>query len=166
MKLAAMIMLSLLSLKCIAFEISPIQESFIKAGHNCCYSPEVIAQVNQPTYEYQTDIILNLPPLIEPASSLSWLVFGTLQLLDVYSTVEAVKYDCIYEMNPLLSKKPELHEIIVLKTLILVPGLFVHQRNNLITDEELQGANYLMSTIIANNFHVWDHAKTNCNKNR
>ena len=159
-------MLSLLSLKCIAFEITPIQESFIKAGHTCCYSSEVLAQVNQSTYIHQPKTILNLPPLKEPATNFSWIVFGTLQLLDIYSTAQATKYDCIVELNPLLSKKPEIGEMILLKTLLLGPGLFYHQQENIITDRELREANYFMSTIVASNFHLWERAETNCNKTR
>lgn len=161
-----MIVLSLLSLNCVAFEISPVQESFIKAGHNCCYSQAVIDQVNQPTYKHQPDIILNLPPLKEPASTFTWTVFTALQLLDVYSTVEAVKYDCIEEMNPLLSKKPDTTEIVSLKLLLMVPALKIRNQSYIITDKELRVANYYMSTIVANNFRVWDQAKTRCNKTR
>lgn len=161
-----MIMLSLLSLNCIAFEISPVQESFIKAGHNCCYSQAVIDQVNQPTYEHQPNIILNLPPLKEPASALTWTVFTTLQLLDIYSTVEAVKYDCIEEMNPLLSKKPNVGEVMLLKALVLAPAFYIQKKYYVVSDKDLGEANYFMATIVASNFHVWDEAKTRCNKNR
>jgi hypothetical protein len=172
MKLAAMIMLPLLSLNCYAIDLpsnlSPKQIFFINNGHGCCYSKEVLAEVQQATfeYEYPPAITLDLPPLKEPASPLSWAMFTALQLLDIYTTVEAVKYDCIEEANPLLDKKPELHEIVFLKSVVIIPAMFIGTNQTVLTDEDFASANYFMAAIVANNFHVWSRARKDCSKNR
>ena len=166
MKLATMFMLSLLSLNCIAFEISPVQESFIKAGHNCCYSQAVIDQVNQPTYEHQSNIILDLPPLKEPASQVTWALFYGLQILDVYTTDRALQYNCVQEVNPLLGKSPTVNDIILLKVLLLGPALWYTNKVETVTDQSLAGANYMMTAVVANNLDVWSEAKDTCYKIR
>ena len=42
----------------------------------------------------------------EPPSKLDWTIFYTLQILDVYTTYDGLKYDCVKETNPIFGKNP------------------------------------------------------------
>ena len=143
-----------------AVELSPSQIQMIQWGETCCYSQEVIDSVQLPTYDYQPYTIdLDLPPLKEPASKLSWSVFYALQVLDVYTTERALQYNCVEEVNPILGKSPTVNDIIRLKVLLLAPALWYTNEYETITDEDLAGANYMMTAVVANNFDVWSDAK-------
>ena len=136
-------------------------------GETCCYSQEVIDSVQVPTYEYLPYTIdLDLPPLKEPATKLTWTVFYGLQILDVYTTERALQYSCIKELNPILGKSPDVKDIIGLKILLLAPSLMIYPYT--ITDDDLAGPNYLMTAVVANNIDVWSEAKTlrGCSKIR
>ena len=147
--------------------LTPLQKTLILQGNTCCYTQEVIDSVQLPTYDYQPYTIdLDLPPLKEPASKLSWSVFYALQVLDVYTTERALQYNCVEEVNPILGKKPTANDIIGLKVFLLAPALWYTNKNETITDEDLAGANYMMTAVIANNFDVWSEASSNCRKIR
>jgi hypothetical protein len=126
--------------------------------------------VQQPVYEYHRPytIDLDLPPLKEPASKFTWTVFYALQVLDVYTTERALQYNCVEEVNPILGKSPTVNDIIRLKVLLLAPALWYTNEYETITDEDLAGANYMMTAVVANNFDVWSEAKhlDNCGKIR
>ena len=164
MKLASILMLSLFSLNTLSTELSPAQKNLIQRGYECCYSQEVIDEVQQPVYNYQpAKIDLDLPPIKEPASKLSWLMFIGLQLLDVYTTNNILKYNCVKELNPILGKKPNLSKLIAIKLVILTPFLYTMNKYYIITDDDLAVPNYLMTVVVANNFDVWSKAKSKCN---
>ena len=50
-----------------------------------------------------------------------WLTFLTFQVLDVYTTSKALKYDCIKEINPLFTENPSNTRLVATKTLFLAP---------------------------------------------
>ncbi len=157
----------LFSLPTLATALTPSQIQFIQWGDTCCYSQEVIDSVQVPTYDYQTPTFnLDLPPLKEPASKLTWTVFFGLQILDVYTTERALQYSCVQEVNPILGKYPDVKDIVALKVLLLAPSLMMYEYT--ITDDDLAGANYLMSAVVVNNVDVWNEAKSkeNCIKIR
>ena len=156
-------MLSSFSLNTLSTELSPEQINLIQNGYECCYSQEVIDEVQQPVYNYQpAKIDLEFAPIKEPASKLSWSMFIGLQLLDVYTTDNALKYNCVKEFNPILGKKPNLSKLIAVKLAILTPLLYTINKTNVITDYELAGSNYFMTIVIANNFYVLSKAKSKC----
>lgn len=150
--------------------LTSTQKAFILQGETCCYSQEVIDSVQLPTYDYQPYTIdLDLPPLREPASKLSWGVFYGLQILDVYTTERALQYNCIEELNPILGTSPDVEDIIALKVLLLGPALWYNNKYGpVITNGDLAGANYLMTAVVVNNFEVWSDAKSrdDCTKIR
>jgi hypothetical protein len=169
MKWILCIITSLATLSSSATQLTPVQKQLIMWDHPCCYSQEVIDSVQRPTYNYQPYTIdLDLPPLKEPASNLSWSVFYALQVLDVYTTERALQYSCIEELNPILGTSPDVNDIIGLKVVLLVPALWYTNKYETITDEDLAGANYIMTSVVANNFDVWSEAKTlrGCSKIR
>ena len=142
--------------------LTATQKAFILQGETCCYSQEVIDSVQVPTYKYQPYTFdLDLPPLKEPASDLSWSVFYTLQILDVYTTERALQYSCVEELNPILGTSPNVKDIIGLKVLLLAPSLWYNNKYGpVITDDDLGGMNFLMLAVVANNFEVWSDAKS------
>ena len=162
MKLVSTLML-LFSLNTHSAELSPTQINLIQRNYECCYTQEVIDEVQHPIYIYQsTKFDLDLPPIKEPASKLSWTVFIGLQLLDVYTTNNALKYDCVKESNPIVGKKPGLSNLIAVK-LAIVPLLYTLNKYYWpLTDDDLAVQNYLMTIVIANNFDVWNEAKSKC----
>jgi hypothetical protein len=169
MKWLIFVIISLFALPSYSVSLSQIQIHRIIAGDTCCYSQEVIDGVQRPTHNYQPYTInLDLPPLKEPASRFTWSVFYALQVLDVYTTERALQYNCIEEVNPILGKSPTVNDIIGLKVLLLAPTLWHANKNGTITDEDLAGANFMMTAVVANNFDVWSEAKhlDNCSKIR
>jgi hypothetical protein len=160
-----LILLVVFSANVLSAELTQTQKAFITWGDTCCYSQEVIDSVQLPTYNYQPYTIdLDLPPLKEPASKFSWSLFYALQVLDVYTTERALQYNCVEEVNPILGKSPTVNDIIGLKVILLAPALWHTNKKVTITDEDLAGANYMMTAVVANNFGVWADAKDNCNK--
>lgn len=150
-----------------AVELSPSQIQMIQWGETCCYSQEVIDSVQLPTYDYQPYTIdLDLPPFREPASKLSWSMFYALQVLDVYTTDRALQYNCIEELNPILGKSPNVQDVIGLKVVLLVPALWYTNKSETITDRDLSLMNYMMTSVVANNFDVLSEAKDTCRKIR
>lgn len=94
----------------------------------------------------------------EPATPLHVYTLVGLQLLDVATTAYAVrKYDCIVELNPLLPRRPNVGDLLLLKALPLV---FVDDWHA--TDEELAPATFVTAVVVLNNFDVIDTARRRC----
>jgi len=156
-------MLLLFSFNTHSTELSPTQINLIQRGYECCYTQEVIDAVRQPINDYQlTKFDLDLPPVKKPASKLSWTVFIGLQILDVYTTDSVLKYECVQEANPILGKKPSLSKLIAVK-FATVPFFYaINKYYGPITDGDLVPSNYLLTAAVANNFNVWNKAKSKC----
>ena len=86
-----------------------------------------------------------------------WGIFYTLQALDVYTTLRGVKYNCIYEMNPLLPEKPTASELILFKGAILsFINIFPLYK---LDDHHLLPSTTLTGLVVYNNFKVEKRAK-------
>ena len=171
MKWILFIVTSFATLSSSATQLTPTQKQFIVGGETCCYSAETIEDVlaQQHVDTFQPKVILDLPPFIEPASRLTWALFYVLQGLDVYTTDIALRYSCVEEVNPLLGKSPTAKDLILLKVILLGPGLYYSNKyEGIITDADLAASNYLMTAVVANNFDVYSQAKKrdNCIKIR
>jgi hypothetical protein len=111
-----------------------------------------------------------LPSLIpkfeiqQKATPKQWAVFWTFQVLDVYSTSRAVKYDCVKEVNPLYTEYPSSTRIVLTKSVLLLPGLLYNDYYKTVSPEELNDTNMLYSIVVANNFRLLNQAKDTCNK--
>ena len=99
----------------------------------------------------------------EPASNYTWLLFWTLQAADVWSTYKGMKYDCVYEQNPLLPKVPHLDRLLIHKIVFLHPFVFF-QSENLLSEEDMLIPNLMGTYVIHNNLRVIDRAERNCSK--
>lgn len=100
----------------------------------------------------------------ERPTKTDWALFWTLQTLDVLTTREGMKYDCVKEVNPLLPEKPSTTRIILHKGIILG---FPYFKNNWIettSTDELLVANLITGVVVLSNFDVIDNAKTYCNR--
>ncbi len=88
-------------------------------GFECCYNDSVIEKVKlealqfDPPKEYQFNFKVE-DSLIDP-----YKIFIALQILDVLTTHEGMKYSCVKEINPLLPERPSLGRIIGHKTALL-----------------------------------------------
>lgn len=166
MKAAVFLILSLFSMNALSeIHLTEVQKIYIKHGWTCCYSDEVIQQLQEPLYYSEQDdtITFNFTERGEPANKWHWATFWTLQALDVYTTDRGMQYDCVYEVNPLLPKKPSLERLVLHKSITLIP--FKHLSDVLEpSDRELFLSTALTGLVVLNNFKVLDRAKRNCNK--
>ena len=155
-------MLLLFALDTLSTELSPEQINLIKKGYECCYTQEIIDWVRQPINNYQsTKIDLDLPLAKKPAFKLNWTwtVFIGLQILDIYTTDSVLKYECVQELNPVLGKKPSLSKLIAVKLALFYA---VNKYYAPIKDSDLVASNFLLAAAVANNFNVWNKAKSKC----
>ena len=100
------------------------------------------------------------------ATNGQWITFWTFQLLDVYSTSRALKYDCVKEINPLYTERPSDFRIVATKSFLILPGLLYDDYWTHVTPAELNNTNMLYSIVVANNFRLLEKAKQECNKIR
>ena len=82
----------------------------------------------------------------EPPTKAQLVTFWTLNVLDVYTTHQALKKPYAYETNPLYSKKPELKELILGKLII---GTILH---NNFERNQLRFTNVLLTYAVINNY--------------
>ena len=101
--------------------------------------------------------------LREPARPITWAAFVTLQLLDVYTTKKGMRYNCVTELNPLLPSVPTVKEMLVLKSVILIPSYTAVDRAVTITDQDLYTPMLLTALVVHNNFRVLDRVENKCN---
>jgi len=98
------------------------------------------------------------------ATNGQWLAFWTFQLLDVYSTSRALKYDCVKEINPLFTENPNDARLVLTKSFLLLPGLLYNDYWTQVTPEELDDTNMFYAAVVGNNFRLLNQAKDSCNK--
>ena len=100
------------------------------------------------------------------ATNGQWIAFWTFQILDVYSTSKALKYDCVKEVNPLFTENPSDARLVLTKGFLLLPGLLHNDYWKEVTPNELNNTNMIYSVVVANNFRLLKQAKRECNKIR
>ena len=86
--------------------------------------------------------------------------FVALQVLDIYSTYRALKYDCAVEMNPILGHVPTVSEMVLLKG--IANGYVVLQED--VSNEAFIVMNTASTLVLVNNYKVWDKARRVCGK--
>ena len=100
------------------------------------------------------------------ATNGQWIAFWTFQILDVYSTSKALKYDCVKEINPLFTENPSDARLLLTKGFLLLPGLLHNDYWKEVTPNELNNTNMIYSVVVANNFRLLKQAKQECRKIR
>ena len=99
----------------------------------------------------------------EKATPGQYTIFWTLQVLDVYSTYRGLKYDCVTEANPLVGSNPNLARLVTHKTVLLHP-VAVLQPYDILSERTLKSYNILYTTVVYNNYKVWDKAHKICKR--
>lgn len=92
-------------------------------------------------------------------------MFLLIHALDVYSTYQGLKYDCISERNPLVGERPSLAKLLLFKTGIIMGLEAVYgQHPNEWTVFQITSA-YTTGIVVQNNFDIIKNAKRNgCRK--
>jgi len=142
----------------------------IMMGWTCCWDKKHISSVQ--TEHSLKSIQLQLKEnqnqswftLSEQPSNLQWTAFITLQLADIYTTYRGLKYDCVKELNPFLGESPSVPQMFAFKTAVLMPAINSDIKNERLTPQLFNQMNFLMSMVIASNYHILSDAKERCRK--
>ena len=142
----------------------------IMMGWTCCWDKKLISNVQ--TEHSQKLIQLQLKEnqnqswftLSEQPSNLQWTTFITLQLADIYTTYRGLKYSCVKELNPFLGESPSVPQMFAFKTAVLIPAINSDIKNERVTPYVMNQMNFLMSMVIASNYHILSDAKERCRK--
>lgn len=86
--------------------------------------------------------------------------FVGLQILDIYSTYRALKYDCAIEMNPILGYVPTVPEMVLLKS--VANGYVVLKED--VSNQAFIVMNTASTLVLVNNYKIWDKARRVCGK--
>jgi len=135
---------------------------------NLPHGPEFVPTLNQlrydPKWQVKEQPNYAIDHWTEKEKQIIDYIFWTSQILDVYSTYRGLKYDCIYEANPLLGKKPEVSEMIGLK-LSIIGGLgYLAKRDENFWYGWKFGAGITTSMVTANNFRLLRKAQRECKR--
>ncbi len=135
----------------------------IMMGWTCCYRQELLDSVRQ---EHSEKLIglkskesqnKSQYTLYESPSDLQIAWFITLQVLDVYTTYRAVKYDCVKETNPLLPNRPTIAEMGLLKSSVI----FSYKNWD---RKDFYEINSITGMVVLNNNSILNKAQKYCNK--
>lgn len=165
--LALILLLPLFSFSASA-TLTSLQIHSIQNGWHAPYSDETIQKAiglpkyQVPKYEYNIPMYVPQNYWEEPADRWMWVLFWGIQLADIYSTHEGVKYDCIQEANPLLPNVPTVAEMATLKGVILLPTYGAIGYEN-ITRGDLVAPLLLGGFVVHNNLRLLSKAERRCN---
>jgi len=96
----------------------------------------------------EKEFYFNLGDYKEPPSKAQMITFWTLNALDVYTTYNGVKKPNVYELNPILPKKPELEELLLQKA--IVAG-FISQNSS---KRYIRFLNVTLTFVVINNYEI------------
>ena len=99
----------------------------------------------------------------EMATDTQYNIFWTLQILDIYSTYRGLKYECVVEANPFVGPNPDLARLVTHKTVALHP-IAILQPLGVLTRDEVAKYNVFYTTIVHNNYTVWNKARKLCKR--
>ena len=102
--------------------------------------------------------------LSDPPNNLDWSIFITLQLLDVWTTHRALKYDCIKEANPILGERPSIGRMVATKAVIITPSLQYDIKSDNLKREDFRLINRVMGLVVVHNYNLGSKAHQKCNK--
>jgi len=146
----------------------------IMMGFECCWDQKLIEAVHlehslksieswskekakKSPYTLQFD-------LSDPPGPAEWTTFVLFQALDVYSTVQGTKYDCVKEANPIYGEKPSESRLIWTKVALITPAVEYDLKRGTLTKRSMRSMNNVMFLILYNNYYVINKAKTHCTK--
>ena len=142
----------------------------ITMGLTCCYRKELVNYVQE---ENSRKLIesrlkenqkrLQYTPYNQHTKGQLY-TFAALQMLDIYTTYRGLKYDCVYEMNPILGESPSLQTMTAFKIFALYPAIESDIKKEVLDRKTMRQVNAMMTVVIANNNAVGNRAKRNCQK--
>ena len=159
-----LIFLLLISSNAFSYDISDQSKKKILMGFECCYNDSIIEEAKlealqfNPPKEYQFNFKIE-DRLIDP-----YKIFIALQILDVLTTYEGMKYSCVKEVNPLLPEKPSIGRVIGHKTSLLWWTPYFVSSATLTREEKdwvWKPGNYLMAAVVLNNIQVLNRVRNN-----
>ena len=145
----------------------------IMMGFECCWDPKHIEAVKREHFLKSIESLLKenprksqfiAPSLIEPISTKQWITFTTLQLADIYTTYRGLKYNCVYEMNPIVGERPSVSKMFFVKTAVLWPAIQSDIKRQTFESEDINNINMIMALVVGSNYNVWRGAERNCSK--
>jgi len=77
-----------------------------------------------------------------------------------------MRYDCVKELNPLLPKRPEVEEMLLLKFAVLYPSYSTIDKAVTITNKDLLTPSLITAAVVSNNYSVNKRASKYCRKIR
>ena len=102
----------------------------------------------QPAVYVPRENILSAIDWVETDMQKEIIIYWTLNVLDVYTTYEGLKNPNVYELNPLLGKRPSLAQLILLKSISSVIIL------NTYTKEDMYYMNLILFAAVDNNYQI------------
>ena len=137
----------------------PYGPKFVPTFHDLQHSPKFSVNNVNINFDESTDFHWT-------ENERKWIdiFFWTTQILDVYSTYKGMKYDCLYEANPLLPEVPNVSEMVGLKLGIIGGVKFVIDADENFWYGWKLGAGISTGVIVANNFRLIHKAEKRCNK--
>jgi len=146
----------------------------IMMGFECCWDQKLIEAVHlehslKSIESWSKEKAKKLPytlqfDLSDPPGPAEWTTFVLFQALDVYSTVQGTKYDCVKEANPIYGEKPSESRLIWTKVALITPAVEYDLKRGTLTKRSMRSMNNVMFLILYNNYSVINKAKTHCSK--
>ena len=102
----------------------------------------------QPAVYVPRENILPAMDWVETNMQKEIIIYWTLTVLDVYTTHEGLKDPNVYELNPLLGKRPSLAQLILLKSIGSIIIL------NTYTKEDMYYMNLILFAAVDNNYQI------------
>jgi hypothetical protein len=96
----------------------------------------------------EKEFIFNFGDYKEPPTKNQMITFWTLNALDVYITYNGVKKPNVYELNPILSKKPKLEELLLQKA--IVSGFMSKHSSK----KYIRFLNVTLTFVVINNYEI------------
>ena len=96
----------------------------------------------------EKEFIFNFGDYKESPTKNQMIAFWTLNALDVYTTYNGVKKPNVYELNPILPKKPELEELLLQKT--IVAGFFSQNSSK----NYIRFLNVSLTLVVIHNYEI------------
>ena len=98
---------------------------------------------------------------VKPIDLQWWTAFAVVNVADVVSTYEGLKYSCVSEVNPLLPNNPSLERLILHKisTIYLLYHAYPEWTNYTVRQQDIETMFWLLNVVVYNNHDVIQQAK-------
>ena len=77
----------------------------------------------------------------------------------MHSTNKAMQYECVYEANPLLPKRPSLERLVIHKAITLYPIYHPDYNKYVVENRDVMWATGIIALVAYHNYNVIDKVK-------